>query len=180
MKTHTTRPQVANLAFHVYGRSVHPELFQAFVKKEILHDDCSVELQLGETGHLLTFQHESCTITELMATNKQPLPQRKRLIDLQIRGYKDETLKFVGGVLYQTNFQMERLEMGTFLNYHEELQYDCHSVELCHRFRTENRLSPEPLSLIRIETGVDSFLIHTFHTFPKSLSVIKTQTLIEF
>lgn len=180
MSVSVVRPKVANLAFHVYGRSVHPELFHSYAKKEIAHNDCKIVLRLGETGHMLTFQYDQYIITELMATTKQSLPQRKRLIDQQIRGHKDETLQFGKGVLYQTNFQIERLETAIFLNYHEELQYDCNSVALCHRFRPVNRLSPEPLSLIRVETGIDSLLIHTFHTFPESLSVIKTQTLIEF
>jgi hypothetical protein len=74
---------------------------------------------------------------------------------------------------------MERLEPIVFLNFHEELSADCKRAAVHYRFPTENRLSPEPLSLLRTDSGPRSLLIHAFHTFPESCSVLKTQSLFE-
>jgi hypothetical protein len=74
---------------------------------------------------------------------------------------------------------MERLEPTVFLNFHEELSADCKRAAVSYRFPSENRLSPEPLSLLRTDTGTRSLLIHAFHTFPESSSVLKTQSLFE-
>jgi Protein of unknown function DUF2617 len=88
-------------------------------------------------------------------------------------------MRFDGGLRYCVSFQLERLEPGVFLNFHEELLSDCKRSTIAHRFPTENRLSPEPLSLLRTDVGADSLLVHAFHTFPDSCTVLKTQSLFE-
>jgi len=179
MPVKIARPKVANLAFHLYERSVHPELFQASTCSVVWHDAFMATIRIGKSGHMLELQTADCIITEMMVTTSQPLPQRKRIIDRQIRGSHEETIPLATGLVYHTNFQLERLEQEVFINYHAELLLDCQEMELAIEFPAHNRFAPAPLSLIRTETGTDSFLMHSFHTFPQSLSVVKTQTLIE-
>ena len=77
------------------------------------------------------------------------------------------------------SYHIERLNADLFLSFHNELLMDLERVELAHRFPSENRFSPEPVSLIRIDAQPDSLLLHSYHTFPESCAVVKSQSLFE-
>jgi hypothetical protein len=164
---------------HVYGRSVHPELFRIFAETEITQGRYSATLRICDTGHSIDFRYNGHTVTELTATREQLLPQNKRLLEKSLRGSRDESVRFEGGLKYSLSYQMERLEPTVFLNFHEELLADCKRAAVAFRFPAENRLSPDSLSLLRTDAASRSLLIHAFHTFPESGSVLKTQSLFE-
>jgi hypothetical protein len=164
---------------HVYGRSVHPELFRIFAETEIAQNGYSATLRICDTGHSIDFRYNGHTLTELTASRDQLLPQKKRLLEKSLRGCRDECVHFDGGLKYSLSYQMERLEPTVFVDFHQELVADCKRAAVAYRFPAENRLSPEPLSLLRTDSGTRNLLIHAFHTFPESCSVLKTQSLFE-
>jgi len=173
------RPNSSRLMLHVYGRSVHPELFRVFAETEIARDAFCVGLRICDAGHTIGFRYDGHTVTELTASRDQLLPQKKRFLEKSLRGCRDESVRFEGGLQYTVSYQMERLDPTIFLNFHEELLADCKRAAVAHRFPAETRLSPEPLSLLRADVASDSLLVHAFHTFPESCSVLKTQSLFE-
>jgi Protein of unknown function DUF2617 len=173
------RPNSSRLMLLVYGRSVHPELFRIFAATDIAQDGYGATLRICDTGHSVAFRYKEHTVTELTASRDQLLPQKRRLLEKSLRGCRDESVRFDGGLRYSLSYHMERLEPTVFLNFHEELLADCKRAAVSYRFPAENRLSPEPLSLLRTESGSRSLLIHAFHTFPESCSVLKTQSLFE-
>ena len=61
---------------HVYGRSVHPELFRIFAETDIAQDTYAATLRICDTGHTITFRYGEHTVTELTATRDQLLPQK--------------------------------------------------------------------------------------------------------
>ncbi|HUG93649.1 MAG TPA: DUF2617 family protein [Planctomycetaceae bacterium] len=179
MKVDFARPDVSDLVLHVYGRSVHPELFAAYAALEVWQDAYEAVLRICDGGHTVSFRAAEQAITEVAAGRGNPLPTHKRLLEQRLRGCRDEALRFPGGLTYQLSFQLERLEPEVFLNLHEELLDDCARADVAHRFPPQNRLSPGPLSLIRTEASPRSLLIHAFHTFPESCAVVRTQSLFE-
>jgi hypothetical protein len=164
---------------HVYGRSVHPELFRVFAEAELRQGGYSARLRICDAGHTISFHYDARTVTELTASRDQLLPQKKRLLEKSLRGCRDESVPFEGGLRYSVSYQMERLEPTLFLNFHEELLADSKRAAVAYRFPAENRLSPEPLSLLRAEAGSRNLLVHAYHTFPESCTVLKTQSLFE-
>ncbi len=50
---------------------------------------------------------------------------------------------------------------------------------LFNRFRASNRMSPEPISQIHIESRVSDLSIQSFHTFPEECAIVRTQSLFE-
>ncbi len=174
------RPKISDLVFHLYGRSVHPELFEVYDQFEISLREYTATVRICAAGHVVGVRSHGRVLTEVATTCTHPLPKNKRLIEKPLRGIRDESYRFPGGGRYQVSFQLERLDPEVYLNFHEELLMDCHRAELSHRFPAGNRLSPEPLSLIRTETTVNSLLIHAYHSFPDDCAVIKTQSLFEF
>lgn len=179
MSVSFTRANIADLAFSIYDRSVHPELFQVFASTEFGFEDYSAQLQICEAGHTVAFRHAGQTITEVVATREQLLPQFKRILERRIRDSRDETHRFENGIRYQASFQLERLDPEVFQNLHEELTLDCTRADLAVQFPPGHRLAPAALSLIRTDATASSLLVHAYHTFPESAAVVKVQSLFE-
>lgn len=175
-----TRPNVADLIFHVYERPIHPELVHIHDEMIVLENDYSCIVRLHDAGHLVEFRHGELLISEIVNSRNNPLPKQGLSVQHTIRGSRDSEQSFGDLIAYQSSFQLERLDSEIFLNFHQELQYDFARACLAREFRGQGRFSPSPLSLVRTESSPDSFLIHTFHTFPENYAVVKTQTLIEF
>lgn len=174
------RPDVASLMFHVFDRSIHPELVEVHAGSRITHGRYGAAIQICNAGHVVTFRAGQHTITEVAAPNHQLLPLQNRRVGQRLRGCRDEFLNFKFGVQYHVSFQVERLDREVFLEYHDELQRDCQRAEVAYRFPAGNRLSPAPLSLLVTDCWPNSLLIHSFHTFPDNCAVVKTQSLFEF
>src|ERR1700683_1481582 len=173
------RPNSSRLVLHVYGRSVPPELFRVCAETEVAQDAFSARLRICDAGHIIAFRYEGHTVTEVTASRDQLLPQKKRCLEKALRACRAEAVRSDGGLRYCVSYQLERLDPGVFLNFHEELLSDCKRSTIAHRFPAESRLSPEPLSLLRTDLGAGSLLVHAFHTFPDSWRVLKTQSLFE-
>lgn len=179
MSVSLSRPDVTSLVFHVYGRSVHPELFRIGPGQDVAFDQYRASIRICDAGHFVSFQTPETTLTEVCTTVDQPLPQRKRLLERRLRGCRTDELRLPGGLHYQVSFQLEQVDPGVFHALHEELQFDCTRVELSSRFPAASRLLPDGLSVIRTEAGPDSLLVHTWHTFPERYLIVKSQSLFQ-
>lgn len=175
-----TRPDVADLIFHVYERPIHPELVHIHDEMIVLENDYSCIVRLHDAGHLVEFRHGELLISEIVNSRNNPLPTQGRTIQHTVRGSRDSECSFGDLLAYQSSFQVERLDAEIFLNFHQELQCDFARACLAREYPGLSRFAPGPISLVRTESSPDSFLIHAFHTFPENCAVVKTQTLIEF
>jgi len=179
MSVQFARPKVTNMAFQVFARSVHPELFTVFRSRAFCRDDYLAEIRICEAGHIVSFRIRGATVTEIAATRDQPLPKNCRSFSRRLQGSRQQSVRFDAGIQYEVSYHVERLEADVFQNFHQELLVDAGRVELSHRFPSGNRFAPEPLSLVRADAQPDSLLVHTFHTFPESCAVVKSQSLFE-
>ena len=173
------RPDVADLMFHLYGRSIHPELLITYAESEIEQDDYTASIRVCDAGHVISFCSRGQTVSEITSTRQHPLPQKKRYLEKKLRGSRDAAVSFDCGLQYHVSYQLEQLKSEIFLNFHQELLIDCSRAAVAHRFPGGNRLSPCPLSFIQTDVWPNSLLIHTFHTFPENCAVVKTQSLFE-
>ena len=179
MNVHFARPDVSSLVFHVYGRSVHPELFRIHAEKQYALERYTAVLRLCDAGHVLEFRHRGETLTEVAADAAQLFPTRVRLLERRLRGFRDDGFRLDSGLKYQVSYQLERVDAEVFACLHEELSLDCAKADLAYRFPPASRLAPEPLSLLRADISPRSLLVHAFHTFPDCCAIVKTQSLFE-
>jgi len=179
MSVSFARPDVSELTFQVFGRSVHPELTTVFARREFRHAAYTAELLICEAGHMVGFRSHDSTVTEIATTGDHPLPRRLRSFRQRLNGNRHRSVRFAHGVLYEVSFHVERLDPEVYLNFHHELLIDSGRVELAHSFPASTRFSPKPLSLIRADAQQDSLLVHTYHTFPENSAVVKSQSLFE-
>ncbi|MBS0260911.1 MAG: DUF2617 family protein [Planctomycetes bacterium] len=179
MRVEAARPDVASLMFRLFCRSVHPELLDVYVRTVVRCDQYSAELAICDAGHLIAFHHNGGTVTEVACAADRPLPQNRQVIGRRLRGHRNESMEHDGGILYHVSFQVEYLEPEVFQHCHEEMQGDAVRARLSHSFSPTTRLAPAPLSYIQTEERPHSLLVHTFHTFPDNLAIVKTQSLFE-
>ena len=173
------RPDVSNLVFRVYDRSVHPELLSVYAEQHLVRGPFDVWLRVCEAGHAISLRCAEGVVTEVAACSEQPLPDHKCRFSKRLSGHRDTAIKLECGIQYHSSYQVERLDPEVFLNFHQEVSLDCDKASLGHRFASGNRLAPGPLSLIQADISSECVLIHAFHTFPENCAVVKTQSLFE-
>lgn len=160
MKLSFARPDVSELVFRVFGRSVHPELISAHAAAYLRHSAFQADFRICDAGHVISFRHRNQVLTEATTTPQDMLPQRKRFLEYRIRGGRTDTLNLEWGLRYHISCQIERLDAEVFLRLHEELLLDSHRASVSHCFPSHNRLSPGAISLIRADLAHDSLSVH--------------------
>jgi hypothetical protein len=173
------RPRVNELVFQVYGRSLHPELFEILAVRRIERADYDLTLRITRTGHVITWSNDDICLTEVTAAADQKLPERRRLLSYRMRGEHTASLTCEGGIHYQTSFQVETLAPEIFLHVHDEILAGAGKRGLLHNFQPNHRLAIAPLGYIEIEARLQCLFISTFHTFPDENTILKSQSLIE-
>jgi hypothetical protein len=178
MKVETLRPRVGDLVFQLYGRPLHPELFEIVAHRKVQREDYELTLRITRTGHVITWENADVLLTEVAAAAEQELPEKRRLLSYRLRGEHSGRLCCAHGIHYQTTFQVETLAPGIFLQIHEEILADGAKRGLLHNF-VPGSAAPGPLGMIAVETRFNCLFLSTFHTFPDEHTVVKSQSLIE-
>jgi hypothetical protein len=173
------RPRVGDLVFQLYGRPLHPELFDIVAWRKLVREDYQITLRLTRTGHVITWENEDVLLTEVAAAADQELPEKRRLLSYKLRGEHSGALCCTHGIKYQTTFQVEALAPEIFLQVHDELLADGEKRAFLHHFPPNAGPSVRPLGMIAVESRANCLFIYTFHTFPDEHTVVKSQSLIE-
>jgi hypothetical protein len=181
MSVQLVRPPVSELVFQVYGRPLHPELFDILAVRKVRREDYELTVRITRTGHVISWENRDVYLTELAAAEQpeHPLPEKRRLLAYRLRGEHCGTLPCACGVFYQMSFQVETLSPEIFLHVHDEILADGGKRGLLHNFQPHHRLALAPLGYVAIESRAGCLFVSAFHTFPDEHTVVKTQTLIE-
>src|SRR5438132_194209 len=124
MSVDIVRPRVGDLVFQLYGRPLHPELFDILAQRQVLRDDYRLTLRITRTGHVITWENADVLLTEVAAAADQELPEKRRLLSYRLRGEHSGNLICAHGIKYQTLFQVEVLSPEIFLQVHDEILCD--------------------------------------------------------
>ncbi len=175
----SVRPKVAELAFQLYGRALHPELFKVFRSCHIDRGIHGARLDITSAGHVITWRYKGLTLTEVAAAANHPLPKRRRLINYRLRGERSDRVECRGGVVYQTSFQLETATPEMFWTLQQELAHEGERQGLLHQFDSSGRMALGALSYIHVETRARNMLVQAFHTFPDDYAVVRSQSVFE-
>ena len=136
MSLSSVRPDARELVFHLFARSVHPELLDVRAEAEIWQDNYAVSLKLCDAGHVVSLRIRGETVTEVTSAREHPLPQTCQLLEERIRGSQQGSIDFDNGVKYHASYQLEQLDPEVFLNVHQELIRDSRSAAVAFTFPT--------------------------------------------
>ena len=173
----SVRPKIAELVFQLYGRSLHPELFEVHNTRRVERGGYTATVQITTAGHLVTWNYQGITLTEVAAASNHPLPERRRLMSHRIKGTTNDELECRGGITYKTMFALEPVEKETFWAYQKELTQAGARQGLLHCFEASGRLGLGAMSYIHLESRDRSLLVQAFHTFPDDYAIVKSQSL---
>jgi hypothetical protein len=170
---------VAELVFQLYGRPLHPELFERHESREVQRGGYEARIDITSAGHMVTWRYDGLTLTEVCTAAHHPLPQKRRLISYPLRGERSDRVECRGGVVYQVSFQLEPVQPEVFWTFQEELATDGRRQGMLHTFESSGRMALGALSYIHVETRNRSMLVQAFHTFPDDYAIVKSQSLFE-
>ncbi len=173
------RPPVGDLIFQLYGRPLHPELFDILAARRLRREDFDLTVRITRTGHVISFENRDVHLTEVTAAAGQGLPERRRLLHYRLRREHSDSVACAHGIRYQMSFQVEVLPPEIFLHVHDEILADGARRGLLHHFPSHHRLALAPLGFIAAEARPGCLSLSSFHTFPVEHTVVKTQSLIE-
>ena len=179
MSVHFLRPRVSDLVFQLYGRPLHPELFDILSVRKIQREDYELTVRITRTGHVISWENRDVHLTEVAGANDPLMPEKRRLLSRRIRGEHTDSLTCAPGIHYQVSFQVEVLPPEIFLHVHDEILADGGKRGLLHNFQPHHRLALAPLGFITVEARPGCLFLSAFHTFPDEHTVVKTQSLIE-
>jgi len=175
----SVRPKVAELVFQLYGRPLHPELFECHETRVVRRGKYEAKIDITSAGHLVTWKYDGLNLTEVCTAAHHPLPQKRRLISYPLRGERHDRVECRGGVVYQVGFQLEPVEPEVFWTFQEELAGSGKDAGMLHTFDASGRMALGALSYINVETRNRSMLVQAFHTFPDDYAIVKSQSLFE-
>jgi hypothetical protein len=179
MNLHFARPRVSDMVIHLYGRPLHPELFDILASRKVQREDYELTVRITRTGHVISFDNADVHLTEVTASADQELPEKRRLFGSKMRGEQCKALECAHGIHYQMSFQVEVLPPEIFLHVHDEILADGGKRGILHNFQPHHRLTLAPLGYIAVESRSGCLFLSSFHTFPDEHTVVKTQSLIE-
>ncbi len=173
------RPKVAELAFQLYGRALHPELFDVYKTRHIERGGYTAKIDITSAGHVVTWRYAGLILTEVAASAQHPLPQKRRLLSYKLKGERNDRVECRGGVTYQVGFQLEPVSPDLFWMCQEELAQDGEHKGLLQTFEPSGRMALGAISYINVETRNRSMLVQAFHTFPDDYAIVKSQSLFQ-
>ncbi len=173
------RSRVADLAFQVFGRALHPEWFAVREHLRVRQSSWEADIRLVEGGHAIAWSCGPFRLCEVLTGQELSLPEPGLLFLSPIRQERSTRLRPDHQVDYQTCFSAERCAPEVFAHLSEELALEPTRGALFHRFARTNRMAPAPLSQIRFETRVGGLSVQTIHTFPEDRAIVRTQSLFE-
>ena len=175
----TVRPKVGDLVFQLYGRSLHPELFDICETRTVERGGYRASVAITGAGHVITWRSAGLTLSEVATAAGQPLPQKRRLLSYRLQGERTDRMECRGGVTYQMGFQLESVPPEVFWNFQQELCTDGGRNGILHRFDSGARMALGAVSWISLETRARSLLVQAFHTYPDELAIVKSQSVFE-
>lgn len=175
----SVRPKVAELVFQLYGRGLHPELFETYSSRKICRGAYEADIKITSAGHVVEWKYGNLLLTEVATAAHHPMPDRRRLMRHPLRGQRSDRMRCRGGVVYQVNFQLEPVEPEVFWTFQQELVLDSETRGMLQRFDSSGRMALGAISYINVETRARSMFVQAFHTFPDDHAIVKSQSLFE-
>jgi hypothetical protein len=171
-------PDLERMKFYVYRRPLHPELFSIFLDKRIDTGQFEAELWLIGTGHLISFHRGVLTLSEVLTSREELLPEKGMLEAMPVDRAREYQVNYEDQIHYMLNIQSERMSDAVFASVHEEMTKFAQARGMFMRFEqwaAEGQLPP--FSFIDYERRPSELDVFTYHAFPDRKVMLRTQSI---
>jgi len=172
----SARPKITELNFHLFARNLHPELFDVCASRTLERENYSLQMNITTDGHFISFRHNDLVLTEVSASAHHPLPTRRLLLSHAIDGESVDETCFRNRIDYRTSVQLECVPPTTFATIKHQLNEKVEVEGLIHRFESNGRLAFGAISYVNVQAFRNHIKVRTFHTFPETCAVIKSDS----
>lgn len=179
MSVRSGRARLAELAFQVVQKPIHPEWFTVRAHRRFAKGEWEADVRIIDGGHAVIFRSGSLRLTEVLAAPGALPTSSGLLFQSPIRRERSTAMRPADLMDYQVCFEVERVDPEIFRHLCEEMTVDAARDRIFHRFEPSNRLAPSPLSHVRVDPLARGLSIQTFHSFPDELAIVRSQSLYE-
>jgi hypothetical protein len=179
MPNRTKQRRSGGLTLLLYQRTLHPELFKILATESVSRRAYNADVWLIEGGHVISFVAGKTALTEVIATNHDPLIERNFLQSIPCRGEKYHEMNVGENIRYMISTQEEQLTQTLYDATRHEISTYAHRRELMSAESAPTHDGGGFLSVLDIERRSHELLVQSFHLFDESLLVMKTQAIIE-
>lgn len=171
---------VRELTFNLFQRSLHPELFQIYSKRQFKTDKYEVAIWITGCRHVVGVICGDTCLTEAVCTPDQLLPQRGLIERFKFQGPKSHKCTLSKGLSYMTNFQVEKLSSNLYKQSHADLEGFAKKRGMFVKFPDHQENDLMPFCYVDFEARKSELHVHTFEAYPDQLTMVKTQSLFDF
>ena len=175
-----TNIAISELAFSLYQRPLHPELFNIYAKRHLKTEKYEAFIWATGCSHVISLFTRNLCLTELISIPGQMLPKRGLIERFQFRGKRNHKCTLSRGLSYMTDFQVEKMSANLYQQSHTDLRRFARNRGVFVTFPQSAADQLEPFSYIDFEARKDELHFHTFHAYPDQVTIIKTQSLFDF
>ena len=176
----TTHPRLEQIAYRLYERPMHPELFDLPAQKQIKRPAFEASVWLADQGHIISFHHEELTLAEVFIDAACDLPRRGVLDRWTPQGEKAFDRLYCGRIHYRMIAQAEFMTPKVYTQMHKDVLAKGQTGGMCATF--PERITDDgvvPFSCLEFEIAAQSLHVFAYHALPQHTAMLKVQTLIE-
>ena len=174
----SVRPKVTEMNFHLFAKSVHPELVEVCDARSVERENYRLGLNITTDGHLIKLQHGELIFCEVAAAASHALPEHCRLISHVVgKSTQNGPSVFEDIVSYESNVSMDSVDPKVFVTIQQQLDKRVETDGLVHRFKSNGRLSFGAISYMHAQSFINHVRVRAFHTFPETCAVLKTDSV---
>jgi hypothetical protein len=137
------------------------------------------DVRIIDGGHFVIFRTGSVVISEVLSGPETVLPDAGVLFQARLRRERSAALHPGATLEYQSCLATEQTEIEIFRHLSDEIMRDVCAGTLLEGFPSSNRLTPSPISHVRITARPSNLSIQAFHSFPDECAIVRTQSLFE-
>ena len=171
---------VEELAFSLFQRSLHPELFQIYAQRKLRTEKYEALIWVTGCTHVVSVFGKDVCLSEVVSTPGQMLPQRGLVKRFRFRGPRSHKCTLSERLSYMTDFQVEKMSPNLYRQSHIDLERFARNRGVFVKFPKLEIGGLQPFCYIDFEARRTELHIHTFAAYPDQVTMIKTQSLFDF
>lgn len=179
MSQRTKQRRQAGLMLMLYTRPLHPELFRIYRSDTAERRAYRANIHLVDGGHVVDFTAGENHLTEVVVCGPENMPERGLVESLLCRGERYHEAEVYPGMRYMLSTQEEQLPATLYGATRQEIRDYAEKRELMWIETEADEMRGSAISALDIERRANELLVQSFHLFDDTLTVIKTQGIIE-
>lgn len=180
MEIGKTQIRVEEMAFRLYRRALHPELFQIYQRQQVTRRLYNAEIWITGLSHVITVHSKNGFLTEVTAPDNESLPETGLVTSFKFRGERDHDETTEDGLTHILSSQVERMTANVYEAFYQEMVRGAKRRGLFMQLdEPAGSGHLPPFAYLDYEARDRELHVHTYLAFSDECSLIKLQSIFE-